>query len=149
MSRAKSPEEKLLAGNPGKGFIPDVPDLDPIVCVAPSWLDAAAVAIWDRVAGELAERGLLRDIDRDLLGAYCQHLANGIAAQMVINEHGLVNDVGKKRPEVLIMRDSFETARLTAKELGFTPDARYRGRLSGSHDKKEKESKAAKYGIGG
>lgn len=149
MSRAKSPQEKRLAGNPGRYPIPETVDLDPMVCIAPSWLDAAAVTIWDRVAGELSDRGLLRDIDRDLLGAYCQHLANGIAAQMVINEHGLINDVGKKRPEVLIMRDSFETARLTAKELGFTPDARYRGRLSGNKSDKEKENKAAKYGIGG
>jgi len=75
-------------------------------------------------------------------------LANGIAAQMVINEKGLTTDEGKKRPEVIIMGDSFEKARHTFSELGLTPSARFRGVWSVGKDSKAQGDLAKKYGIG-
>ena len=143
-----SPAEKAARGNPGERKLVEVPELDGLLVVAPYWLDSQAVGIWERVVGEIGDKDMLVNLDRDLLGMYCQHIANGIAAQTYINDNGLTDSKGKKHDEVLIMRDSFDKARLVLAELGLTPSQRFRGTLGGSSKKKKEGDLAKKYGIG-
>ena len=142
-----SPAEKAARGNPSGRKLTKVVELDGLLAVAPYWLDSQAAGIWERVVKEIQDKDMLVNLDRDLLGMYCQHISNGIAAQTYINDNGLTDSKGKKHDEVLIMRDSFDKARLVLSELGLTPSGRFRGIHGGKGDKETKDL-AKKYGVG-
>lgn len=132
--KPKHPALKKAEGNPGGRPIPKVPAHDKLNTDPPPWLDALAVTVWERVV-DAVNPALFARWDEDLLGGYCQHMSNAIAASKVVQKKGLTDDRGNKRPEVNIFRDSLHNARLIASELGLTPAARAKGILP--HEQEE------------
>ena len=150
--KPESPAEKEFKGNPGRRSIPEVPDLEPLMLQAPYWLDQVATQIWDRVAGELHDKGNLVDIDRGGLGAWCQLESNIILLQQQIsdNKNDLFNDGGRRKQIYSLLNQTIEKYRMLGSELGLTPTSRFRGIHGGKgRDNKKKEGDLAKkYGIG-
>jgi len=63
---------KLLAGNPGKRALNDrEPDPGALDLTPPAELSAEAVTQWNRLAPMLAQCGVLKKSDRDVLSHYC------------------------------------------------------------------------------
>lgn len=62
----------MLTGNPGKRPLnANEPRPEPAIPEAPVELSPAARAEWDRLAAELAALGMLTNLDRAALAAYC------------------------------------------------------------------------------
>lgn len=64
---------KLLAGNPGKRPLNDLePNPGALDLTPPAELSADAVPQWNRIAPMLAQCGVLKQSDRDILAHYCE-----------------------------------------------------------------------------
>lgn len=64
---------KLVAGNPGKRALnKKEPQLDLAEPTAPEFLNTDAKVEWGRVVGTLYRAGLMTELDRAVLAAYCQ-----------------------------------------------------------------------------
>ena len=85
--KAKPLEMKLLDGNPGKQRLPsgvpappdDMPD-------APCHLDDYGRQEWERIADGLNVMGILRNVDQNILGAYCASYSRWRHAEEALNE---------------------------------------------------------------
>ncbi len=85
--KAKPLEMKLLDGNPGKQRLPsgvpappgDMPD-------APSHLDQYGRQEWERIADGLNTMGILRNVDQNILGAYCASYSRWRHAEEELNK---------------------------------------------------------------
>lgn len=71
---------KIIAGNPGRRKLQEFePKFDPSQPTPPPFLNDDAKVEWGRISGVLYEAGVLTDVDRGVLAAYCQ--AYGVWAQ--------------------------------------------------------------------
>ena len=71
---------KIVEGNPGRRPLPQFePKFDPSQPTPPPFLNDDAKVEWGRISGVLYEAGVLTDVDRGVLAAYCQ--AYGVWAQ--------------------------------------------------------------------
>lgn len=140
----------MAKGNPSRRPVNDaepLPRAGPVA--APDWLGEEARKVWDRVAPDLVDCGMLRPIDAAALGRYCELLVVWVQCKDYIAKHGRNYPVhalptvaerkaGKKQgplvglkpmPDVsLLMRCSSELVKLE-RELGLTPSARTRIRV--------------------
>lgn len=122
---------KLAMGNPGRrpinGREPKPPASRP---TCPSHLSATAKAEWKRVAGVLNEIGLLTQIDRTILAAYCQAYGRWVEAERRLAETPplLKTPAGyvQVSPWVTISNKQVELMTRLMAELGLTPSARSR-----------------------
>lgn len=121
--KPKHPDLRVFEGNPARRPIPVVPDPGGGVPSAPSWLGRAARAEWKRVVGYLSGIGL-RDVDQSALGNYCLWFARKARLAKYLEKHGDVDENGKARPEVAMLRDASSHERQWMGELGLTPAAR-------------------------
>ena len=96
----------------------------------PSWLHREAKREWRRIVPELETLGLVTEIDRAALAAYCQAYAEWWEMERAIKEHGRVQytDSGyvAQRPEVGMRNKALDTMRAFLKEFGLTPSSRTR-----------------------
>lgn len=139
--KPKRPALKILAGNPGcrpvaagrgqrlkRGVPPRPPELT-----------GEAGAEWDRLAGGLAASGVLAEMDRGILAAYCLAVADLLAARAAVLEHGRWVEqpiqsskgmtLGKKwveHPAVKLQADASRRIEKLGAALGLTPAARSR-----------------------
>jgi len=80
---------KLVAGNPGKRPInknEPLPRTSEDIPSAPDYLNPEAAAIWDKMAGELHDCGLLTSVDEDALALYCTTFARWLWAEAKLQE---------------------------------------------------------------
>lgn len=65
---------KLFNGNPGKRALNLSDGVNPPIEIPspPKWLSAHALKEWRRIGGELAQLGLIAQIDKASLATYCQ-----------------------------------------------------------------------------
>lgn len=95
---------------------------------APSWLPAHAKAEWRRVMPQLVADRKIAAHELGTVESYCLAVATMRQAEAAISTHGLtlVSPSGeiKRRPETTILKESIESARRLASELGLTPAAR-------------------------
>lgn len=71
---------KIISGNPGRRKLTDLePHFDPSQPTPPPFLCDDAKVEWGRISGLLYEAGVLTEVDRGVLSAYCQ--AYGLWAQ--------------------------------------------------------------------
>lgn len=145
--KPKRPALKILAGNPGcrpvaagrgqrlkRGVPPRPPELT-----------GEAGAEWDRLAGGLAASGVLAEMDRGILAAYCLAVADLLAARAAVLEHGRWAEqpiqssrgeaVGSKwaeHPAVKLLADASRRIERLGSALGLTPAAR--SRMGGGPD---------------
>lgn len=76
---------KLLAGTARAHRLnPAEPDIVPAVPAAPDHLSDAALAEWVRVTGEMAQAGILSELDRGALAAYAQAYGRWVAAERAL-----------------------------------------------------------------
>ncbi len=129
--KPKPTKLKKLAGNPGKrklnlheARLPrSIPD-------CPKHLVAEARREWKRMAQLLFDAGLLSQIDRAALAAYCQAWGRWVKAEQELTKHGsvtlTVHGTYKQSPYVVVARDAMEEVRKFAIEFGMTPSSRSR-----------------------
>ncbi len=104
--KPKKPALKILAGNPGHRPIPygrAVTRVKRGVPVRPVELTGEAGEEWDCIAGALDSAGMLAEVDRGILAAYCLAVADMLAARDAINREGrIVSEIiQNSRGEVL------------------------------------------------
>ena len=122
---------KLVQGNPGKrridGREPQPPRTRP---TCPAHLSAPAKAEWKRLAGSLHEIGLLTQVDRTVLAAYCQAYGRWVEAERKLAETPplLKTPAGyvQVSPWLTISNKQVELMTRLMAELGLTPSARSR-----------------------
>lgn len=143
--KTKPTKLKLLKGTARKHRLnasepqPDVALPDP-----PEHLTAAALSEWDRIAGDLVALGILTDIDRGTLAAYCQAYGRWSAAETALARmaardtmtEGLVIKTKSgnliQNPLVGAANKAMADMVRYAAEFGLTPSARTR--VSGTQD---------------
>jgi len=100
---------------------PEVPD-------APEWLDEAGCGEWKRLVEDLAELGVLCQIDQTALGMCCMAFSDWLSARAAVAESGWTATTEKgsvyQHPNVGIMNKASERWLRLARELGLTPSAR-------------------------
>ncbi len=100
--------------------------------IRPKWLDAEAKREWDRVVPQLAELGVLADIDGSMLADYCAAHALAVKAAAQYQREGLMlrTPFGpQKHPMIKVAQEARGQARLLAGEFGLSPSARSRVKL--------------------
>ena len=107
------PSLKILEGNPGKrpirGNEPQPPRSQP---TCPAHLSPTAKAEWKRLAQSLNKIGLLTQVDRAALAAYCQSYGRWVEAERKLAETPRVaEDPGRLRPALALARDLEQAAR--------------------------------------
>jgi P27 family predicted phage terminase small subunit len=140
---------KLVKGNPGKRALnkrePRVKLSQPS---APSFLNDDAKAEWSRVAGTLFDVGLMTELDRAALAAYCQAYGRWAEAERALarmaakdeaNRALMVKTVGGnaiQNPLVGIANKAKADMVKYAIEFGMTPSARSKV-IAGDPDAKD------------
>jgi P27 family predicted phage terminase small subunit len=147
---------KLVKGNPGKRA---TNQREAVVALAeptpPSFLSDEAKVEWGRVVSTLYRAGLMTEIDRAALAAYCQSYGRWAQAERALARmaekdtlnSGLIvrtkNENAIQNPLVGIANKAKADVVRFAAEFGMTPSAR--SRVSANPDDEKQESRAAKY----
>ena len=118
-------------GNPGKrGYNPDEPVVPVGEIDCPPHLLPAARVEWDRLCGLLQEMGVVTQVDRAALAAYCQSYARWAEAEeklretppMVKTPSGYI----QQNPWLAVANKQLELMGRFMAELGITPVSRSR-----------------------
>ena len=106
------------------------PDVRAAIPTCPRKLSPVAKREWKRVAGILADAGLLSTIDRAALAGYCQAWATWIEAQASLREYGVIikspNGYPMPSPYLSVANKAFEQMRMMLAEFGMSPSSRTR-----------------------
>lgn len=137
----KPPQLKVLEGNPGKRRL-NLPAIKPTPgAPCPKFLHALAKQEWNRIVPELMRLGLLTQIDRASLAAYCEAWADFERAAEQMKNRPLTVIAGNgteiPHPALVIKRAAMEKIRQFAAEFGFSPSARGRIAITGSDEENE------------
>jgi P27 family predicted phage terminase small subunit len=122
---------KLLTGNPGKRPLnEDEPRPEIAAPECPKELGPIARQEWDRLVDELMALGLLTNLDRAALGAYCGAYALWAEATEAIQKYGAMIKSPQgfpiQSPYLAIANRQAEIMMRIASEFGFTPASRSR-----------------------
>jgi P27 family predicted phage terminase small subunit len=129
--RPKPSRLKALTGNPGKRPLnANEPQPEVTVPECPPELGPVARREWDRLSQELASLGLLTNLDRSALAAYCGAYALWAEATEAIQKYGTMvkspSGYPIQSPYVAIANRQAEIMMRIASEFGFTPASRSR-----------------------
>jgi P27 family predicted phage terminase small subunit len=121
----------VLTGNPGKRPLNESePRPDVAIPDCPAELGEIARQEWNRLVGELAALGLLTNLDRAALAAYCGAYALWAEATEAIQKFGAMikspTGYPVQSPYVAIANRQAEIMMRIASEFGFTPASRSR-----------------------
>lgn len=130
---------KKLQGNPGKRRLPVAePTPAPALPTCPTHIRGAGRKEWRRIASELFELGLLTNVDRAALAAYCAAYGRWVDAEKFIRTEGLTQTTpnGFLIPSayVGIANKAIEQMGKFAAQFGFTPASRSRISLAKDND---------------
>ena len=122
---------KLIQGNPGKrpinGREPKPPSSRP---TCPAHLSPTAKAEWKRLGADLNKIGLLTQIDRAVLAAYCHAYGRWVEAEKKLQETPMIlkTPAGyvQASPWLTISSKQLELMAKFMVELGLTPASRSR-----------------------
>lgn len=136
---AKTPSVLVhLRGNPGKRPLNlEEPKPEIRIPPPPKELVPAAKREWRRITPELRRLGLLSDLDRAALAAYCQHYAVFMEACQHVQKEGVFvkpegETVPVQNPWFLVMRQEGEAVRKILAEFGLSPASRTRVKATGN-----------------
>lgn len=129
--KPKPTKTKQLAGNPGKRKLNAAEARIPASLPScPAHLSKEAKAEWKRMAQVLYQHGLLTEVDRAALAAYCQAYARWVKAERVVSAKGMISLTAHGTqtisPYVRIARQAMDDMRKLAVEFGLTPSSRSR-----------------------
>jgi P27 family predicted phage terminase small subunit len=134
---------KLLHGNPGRRPVPVQVVVPTAGADCPGWLSVEGRREWRRLRPELERLGLLKQIDRGALAAYCEVWADFVWSVKEIRRQGRVTKSGNgtlmAHPAVQIQAAALKQLRAYALEFGFTPAARKGLHFPGPDDPKQDE----------
>ena len=122
---------KMLEGNPGRRA-PNLDEPQPPGSLpeAPPHLSAEARAEWDRLAVSLNRIGLLTQVDRATLAAYCQCYGRWVEAEQKLSETPPIlrmpSGYIQQSPWMTISNKQLELMARFMAELGLTPASRSR-----------------------
>ena len=122
---------KLIEGNPGRrpfrGHEPQPPASQP---TCPAHLSPTAKSEWKRLAQSLNKIGLLTQVDRAVLAAYCQAYGRWVEAERRLAETPVLlkTPAGYVQPSpwLTIANKQLELMAKFMAELGLTPSSRSR-----------------------
>jgi P27 family predicted phage terminase small subunit len=122
---------KLVSGNPGHRPLNTLqPKPDIAIPTCPAHLHSSAKAEWKRLARQLHSMGVLTELDRAVLAAYCQAYARWVEAERRLKETPplLKTPAGfiQPSPWLGISNKSVELMLKFATELGLSPASRAR-----------------------
>lgn len=134
----------ILKGNPGKRPINKAePKPAPIAPSCPRFLDKTARQEWRRMVKLLEPLGLLTQVDRAALAAYCQCYSEWVRANEILAEKGMTfttpNGYVQQRPEVAIRQKARNDMLRFAARFGLTPSDRAGLRVAENHGADEFE----------
>jgi P27 family predicted phage terminase small subunit len=137
---------KILKGNPGKRPLRDEPEPEQKVPECPEELTADAKKEWERITVLLSSCGLVTEIDRAALAAYCQVYSRWLEAEREIEELGLVvktpNGYPILSPYLSVANKALHQMQSFLIEFGMSPAAR--SRISAAPPKGDESPKARK-----
>ena len=150
MAKGRPPKPtrlRVLEGNPGRRPLPaNEPQPTRRAPPMPEHLGAEARGEWKRVAPKLAELGVLTEVDRTTLAAYCQAWDRLVKAERELAKNGMVT--ARKdgyllvSPWVTIANQASKEMRAYAVEFGLTPAARSRLHIKPPEDDADSKAKA-------
>ena len=140
--RPKPTVLKKLAGNPGKRPLnKNEPQPKSSIPDCPKFLAKEAVLEWKRITVELSVLGVVTQIDRAALAAYCQVWARWAKAEDRLNQEGEFVQTKKgneiQNPYLAIANKCLKQMREYLVEFGMTPSSR--SRISGAPKKRSDE----------
>lgn len=143
---------KLVAGNPGKRALNhDEPVPPPGLPSCPSHLSGPAKAEWKRLAKTLFDMGVLTQVDRSVLAAYCQAYGRWVEAELKLKETPplLKTPAGyvQVSPWMSVANKQLELMAKFMSELGLTPSSRTRIGVVAPRRSTEREDIEGKYFI--
>lgn len=119
---------KILAGEREDRINRNEPPPAESTIVPPVQLSEGAQAVWDRLAPDLIEKGVLSAWDLDLFVVYCDataayyQCAAAMGSSYAVN--GSVRDTTVKNPLWRVMCDCADTMRSVGAKFGLTPSDR-------------------------
>lgn len=122
---------KLVAGNPGKRPL-NMREPKPVIAIptCPAHLMPTAKAEWKRLAGYLHDLGIISELDRSTLAAYCQVYGRWVEAERKLKETPalLRTPAGYVQPSpwLAISNKNLELMHKFMSELGLSPASRSR-----------------------
>lgn len=133
---------KLLTGNRGKRPLNDQePEPESRIPKKPVVLQGNAATEWYRITKQLDKIGLISEIDRSALAAYCQVYARWCEAEKELRKSGMIitspNGYPILNPYLSIVNKCLEQMKSYMAEFGMTPASRSRVKVG---DKKEKKN---------
>lgn len=122
---------KLIQGNPGKRAINRrEPQPRAGIPPCPKHLSRPARVEWKRVAEQLAEIGLLTQIDRAALAAYCQAWGRWVESEEKLAQAGTIikspNGYPMPSPYLTVANKAMRQMHSLLNEFGMTPSSRSR-----------------------
>ena len=130
----KPSQLKALEGNPGGRPLNEAepaPEVEIPDC--PGHLSPEAMAEWARIVRELYNLGLISQLDRAMLAAYCQAYGRWVEAEQKITEAGAMgaivnspNGYPMMSPWLIIANKALDQMHKFAVEFGLSPSARSR-----------------------
>ena len=121
---------RVLQGTARPARRRNTPKPRPIAPSWPSWLNGEARREWQRVAPKLTALGLLTELDRTALTAFCVAWAHLREAEAAVQRDGLTvpgyRGAPRKHPALTVINQATQQLRAWALELGLTPSARSR-----------------------
>ena len=134
MTRGRKPKPTAIRradGNPGKrGYNSAEPVVPEGEFTCPDHLMPAAQAEWRRLAGVLQEMGVVTQVDRAALAAYCQAWGRWVEAEEKLRETPLLlkapSGYVQQNPWLSVANKQLELMGRYMTELGLTPASRSR-----------------------
>ena len=121
---------KLLRGNPGKRSLNEDEPQPPSGAEMPDYLTPEAAAHWPKVSTQLADAGVLTEIDQTALAMYCEAFAMWRHASDQVAKFGAVvkspSGYPVQSPYLSISNRAYEQMLRLLGEFGMTPSARTR-----------------------
>ncbi|MFC5993541.1 phage terminase small subunit P27 family [Pseudonocardia hispaniensis] len=129
---------RFLRGNPGRRAGSNPVKTAPAAPNPPERLDREARAEWRRIVPELDRLGVLGKVDRAALAMYCDAWSRWVALARRLDTEGLIvtgyRGVTVKNPAWQLYRDAGAMVVQLAQQLGVTPAARQRLRVTEPED---------------
>ncbi|GGL55851.1 phage terminase small subunit P27 family [Sporolactobacillus putidus] len=113
----------------------------------PAYLDSLAKRVWKELAPQIKKLPI-KDLDSGIFEQYCNFYQHYVDAEKDIKKNGFKTEDGSKlSPSFRVMKDSADSMRKCASELGLTVDSRLR-LLIPNKDDENRESLFDVFGSG-
>src|SRR5690625_1346140 len=94
----------------------------------PDWLRPEAVDVWNTLAPDLDDKGVLTSWDVEAFAILCDAIVQYRQASKLVAQAGVLikgrRDAAVKNPAMQVVRDTSQTIRAYAQEFGLTPSSR-------------------------